>query len=139
MPASKADAVQKQKRIQQTVQALLKGYSVQEVVLTLQEQYGIAESTAYEYTKEATNRIHQKIEGTLEEKVNKHYQRLELLYRRCIEEGDRRTARMVLKDIADLVGLDAPKRTDVTSGGEKLAMFVDVLGTNDMNSDARKK
>lgn len=128
MAASKANTVQKMKRIQQAVKGLLEGYSTQEMVLTLQEQHGIAESTAYEYTKAATHIIYQKIEGSLDERVNQHYKRLQLLYQKCLKDGDKRTARMVLKDISELVGLDAPKRTDVTSGGEKLATFVDVLG-----------
>jgi hypothetical protein len=95
----------------------------------MQEEFGIAQATAYEYTKEATNRIHQKISGELSDNINKHYQRLERLYNKCIADGDKRTARMVLKDMADLLGMDAPKRTDITTGGEKLATFVDILGT----------
>lgn len=132
MPASKADQVEKARRIKVVVESLLKGYSVQDVVLTLQEQYGIGQTQAYEYAKEATSVIYRKIEGTLDEKINKHYQRLEYLYKECVTNGDRRTARMVLKDIAELIGLDAPKRTDITSGGEKVtAVFVDVLGVSE--------
>lgn len=132
MPASKADQVQKEKRIEQAVKAILDGERVPAVVAALQDQYGIAESTAYEYTKEATSRIYQKIEGTLEEKINRHYQRLERLYAKCLKDNDKRTARMVLKDMADLMGLDAPKRTDLTSNGETLQppVFLDVLGVD---------
>jgi hypothetical protein len=118
MPASKADQVEKAKRIQAVVKSLLDGKSVQEVVVALQSQYKLAESTAYEYTKEATARIHQKIDGELSERISKHYQRLERLYAKSIDIGDIRTARMVLKDIADLLGLDAPKRQDVKLNAE---------------------
>jgi hypothetical protein len=131
MPASKADAVQKQQRILQAVKSLLDGATVQEVVVAFQQQYGIGEATAYVYTKEATARIHQKIEGTLEDKVNYHYQRLERLYATCIRDNDKRTARMVLKDMAELVGLDAPKRSDVTSGGEKIEIITRVFNQQD--------
>ncbi len=128
MPASKADQVQKEKRILQCVNALLDGYPVQRVAIQMQEDYGVSQAQAYTYTKEATTRIHQKIQGELSDNINKHYQRLERLYNKCVQDGDKRTARMVLKDMADLLGLDAPKRTDITTGGEKLATFVDVLG-----------
>lgn len=130
MPASKADQVQKARRVQVAVKALLQGNSVQEVVLAMQEQYGIGQTQAYAYAKEATDEIHRKIEGELSDHINKHYKRLELLYAESLKDKDRRTARMVLKDMADLLGMDAPKRTDITTGGEKLATFVDILGTS---------
>lgn len=136
MPASKSDQIQKAKRVQQAVKSILDGYGTQEVSLAMQEQYGVSEAQAYRYVKEATEKIYEKIEGSLEEKINQHYKRLELLYRRCVQDGDKRTARMVLKDISELVGLDAPKRTDITSGGEKLATFVDILGVEE-GSDAK--
>lgn len=140
MAASKSDQIQKAKRVAQAVKSILEGYSTQEVSVALMEQYGVSESQAYRYVKEATEKIYAKIEGSLEQKINQHYKRLELLYRRCINDGDKRTARMVLKDIADLVGLDAPKRTDITTGGEKLATFVDVLGiTSEENTTTRIK
>ena len=129
MPASKADQVQKAKRVQAAVKALLQGNTVQELVIAMQEQYGIGQTQAYEYAKEATSEIHRKIEGELSDHINQHYKRLELLYADCIRDKDRRTARMVLKDMSELIGMDAPKRTDITTGGEKFATFVDILGT----------
>jgi len=120
----KSDKVEYAKRIKFVVEKLLGGWRVVDLVVEINEKYGVAEAQAYTYIKEATAVIHQKIEGSLEEKVNAHYQRLAFLYRKCVDDGDKTTARAVLKDISALLGLDAPKRTDITTNGEKLSFPV---------------
>jgi organic radical activating enzyme len=117
-PLEKTDKVQVDMRIEQAVNALLDGATVQSVVRSFMAEYGISQQQAYKYTKMAQERIHEKIDENIEQKISKHYKRLERLYKKCLDTGDKRTARMLLKDMADLEGLDAPKRTDITSNGE---------------------
>lgn len=135
MPASKADQVEKERRIEQAVAALLDGQRVQTVAIAFQEQYSISQAVAYEYTKEATARIHKKIDKNIDNHIARHLQRLERLYQKSVKVEDRRTARQILKDQADLLGLDAPKRTDITSGGEPIKSLIEFVGLDDDGSD----
>ncbi len=131
---SKADKVEYAKRVRDVALKLLRGHAVVDMVVDIQEDYGVGEAQAYAYIKEATARVHQKIEGSLEEKVNQHYYRLVMLYTSCLDNNDRTNARAVLKDIASLVGLDAPKRTDLTTGGEKIQqVLVKFVGDDQSN------
>lgn len=133
-PKQRADKVQKQKRVEQAVNALLDGERVQVVVNALMEQYDIAEKTAYEYTKEATARINQKTSENIETRISKHRNRLERLYAKAVKQNDVRGAKQILKDLADLDGLDAPKRTDITTGGQPMQALVKFIG-DDIDDD----
>lgn len=128
MPASRADQVLVLKRVEQAYGSLLDGNSVNIVVSALMEEHKVSQAQAYKYVKDAMARIYEKTDKNFENIYDRHYKRLERLYARCMQTKDLRAARQVLKDMADLFGLDAPKRTDITTGGEKLATFVDVLG-----------
>lgn len=116
-------------QVEQAFVALLDGYRAPQVVRTLMSEHGIGQTQAYERIKAANAEIYRKSDRKFEEEFEKHYKRLERLYNMCIKAGDRRTANQVIKQISDLFGLEAPKRTDITSGGEKIVPnFVDVLG-----------
>lgn len=117
---SKADKVEYKKRIRDVATRLLRGEKIQNVAIDIQDKYDITESQAYRYTSEATKQVHAKIDGSLEDRINKHFQMLELLYNECISRKDYSTARATLKDISQLLGYDAPKRQDITSLGEKI-------------------
>lgn len=129
MPTPKADQAIKLKRIEQAYTAILDGNTVNSVKAALMAEHNISESQAYKYVKEAMDKIYEKSSRKFEQEFEKHYKRLERLYAMCIKTNDRRTANQVLKQMSDLFGLDAPKRTDITTGGDKIATFVDVLGT----------
>lgn len=129
MPATKADKAEIAKQVEQAFIALLDGYRSPQVVRTLMAEHGIGQTQAYERVKEALAEIYRKREEKFDQSFEKHYKRLERLYNLCLKNGDRKTANSVLKQMSELLGLEAPKRTDITSGGEKITpQFVDVLG-----------
>ena len=69
------------------------------------------------YMKRATGLIKARSEETCEHVREVAVQRLERLYSRCVQVGDRRTALAVQQEIARLHGLNAPSKTELTGAG----------------------
>ena len=94
------------------------------------EAMGISESGAYKAVKRALRRLNERIAENAEELRRMEMERLDALHLAFwprAKQGDEKAADRILRiDAARraLCGLDAPVKTDVTSGGEPLTFRV---------------
>lgn len=65
----------------------------------------------------ATERIRELARHDTELELGKAKGALEMLFAKAITKGDLRTARLVQRDLIELLGLAAPKRLDIELGG----------------------
>ena len=78
------------------------------------------------YIADATKIIKESADDDIEQERGLMKQRLDDLYKKNIGKKDLRAALQVLRERSDLLGLHAPKRTDITSDGEKVDLIVKV-------------
>jgi len=77
----------------------------------------VDDRTLRDYMRRATLLIKERSAETCEHVRETAIQRLERLYSRCVQVGDRRTALNVQQEIARLHGLNAPTKQEITGAG----------------------
>ncbi|MBT7070462.1 MAG: hypothetical protein HN975_06175 [Anaerolineae bacterium] len=116
---TKAELTQRVARISEL---LLRGASRAVICQYVSEKtdWGVTDRTVDRYIESATVTIKAGAETDLEYETGKAKERYEFLWNKALSTHDYREARGVQKDRSALLGLEAPKRTDITSAGKEL-------------------
>ena len=115
--ASKAVVEQ---RVEAIVTAILEGRRVASIIAGAIADWGVSEQHAYKYYHAALTRIRASFDEKLPDYIKTHLERLEHIYKLATANGDHRAALIAMKQISDLLGLDAPKEVKNTHGFEGL-------------------
>lgn len=115
--ASKAVVEQ---RVEAVVTAILEGRRVASIIAGAIADWGVGEPHAYKYYHAALTRIRASFDEKLPDYIKTHLERLEHIYKLATANGDHRAALIAMKQISDLLGLDAPKEVKNTHGFEGL-------------------
>lgn len=107
---AKATDIEILQRVKIVAEMVLKGYSKENIVRHASENWQITERQTEEYLKRAKEKFIEEaaakdIEGHLAIALNQ----LNDLYKKCYKIQDYAECRRIKKDIADLLGLQAPK------------------------------
>jgi hypothetical protein len=79
-----------------------------------QNQWDVSDRQLWRYVHESDAILAETLEKDREKLFNRHLAQRHALYARAVAAGDLSTARAVLKDEAELLGLYPPKRTELT-------------------------
>jgi hypothetical protein len=109
------------KRISIVAEMDLKGYSKENIVRYCAENWNIELRQSEEYLKRARETF---IEEACSKNIDEHLSKILMqhkdLYKKCYSIQDYAECRRILKDIADLLGLNAPKKLDHTTNGKDI-------------------
>lgn len=101
-----------EKRIQQIVRLITEGNSKYTVIRSIAKEYGVKEAFAYKMYKRALERIKEAYKDDTEHLTELMLADLQYIYRLAIKQGNLQAALKAKKQIAELTGIDAPKKTD---------------------------
>ena len=109
MPAKspKAEII---RRVSKIVELLLDGFSRADILQNAAKMWGVAERTTDTYIASANERIKKQADETENEIFSLVRLRLENLYKKAIAANDRHLARLLLRDMTKLYGLEKPDR-----------------------------
>ena len=114
------------KRVNTISELLLRGVSRGQIWQYVAEKtdWKISERTMDRYIADATEAIKKSAVIDLDFEVGRAIERREFLYQKGMTTQDYKFALSVEKDRGELIGLYAPKTTDITSDGDKLEIIV---------------
>lgn len=109
-----------EQRVEAIVTAILEGRRSTTIIASAIQDFKVGESQAYKYYHAALKRIRSSFDEKLPDYIKTHLERLEHIYKLATANGDHRAALIAMKQISDLLGLDAPKEVKNTHGFEGL-------------------
>jgi hypothetical protein len=99
----------------------LRGFSKENIVRYCAENWNIELRQSEEYLKRARETfIEEACSKNIDEHLSKILMQQKDLYKECYSNKDYAECRRILKDIADLLGLNAPKKLDHTTNGKEI-------------------
>jgi len=101
-------SIERSRRIDQVRQAILDGKSTAAICLQFASQFDVTRRTVQSYLKSAREQIEESAAASRDAEYALARARLDNLYRLALEEGDKRLALSVLKEINDLAALHRP-------------------------------
>lgn len=122
---ARADKATVEKRIESIVSAILEGRRTPSIIANAMKQWGVSNQQAYKYYHAALKRIRAEFDDKLPEYIKAHLTRLEYVYKIAMERNELKPALAAMKQISDLLGLDAPKEIKSTLGFEGLTDATD--------------
>ena len=127
--------IEKDKRINAVHTLILQGASNSQIVQYCSKEYKITDRATYNYINEVRAIIREDFLKTDDADVMKSeiFARLENLYQQNMDIDDLKECRNILKDIRDMLGLNAPQKTDITTKGESVnnAISVQIIKTDE--------
>lgn len=109
-----------EQRVEAIVTAILEGRRATSIIASAIADWHVGEQQAYKYYHAALKRIRASFDEKLPDYIKTHLERLEHIYKLATAGGDHRAALIAMKQISDLLGLDAPKEVKNTHGFEGL-------------------
>jgi uncharacterized protein YcbK (DUF882 family) len=100
--------------------------SYREFAAKAAKEFDVTERTAENWWKEARTRLKERYNQNSEEILENHLNQLYDLLHRCRQDNNKRTEREVLADIAKIHQLEGVKKIDVTSGGQPIAININL-------------
>jgi len=126
-PGRKTNVAQAEERMSEVFEMILYSkLSFTEFRSQAAERFGISARQAETLYKEARERLKERFNQEREEIVSEQLNRLFDLLNRCRESGNRRVEAEVLRDLNKIYGLDQPVKVDLTSGGEKISININL-------------
>lgn len=111
----KSDQVTMNKRIEEILQIRLRGALWPDILQHATESgWGVGERQLRTYVARSDEMLADIIEEDREKMVKRHLGQRRVLYAHAFQAGDYNTARNVLKDEAELLGLNAPAKHELT-------------------------
>ena len=136
---NKSDSSEIEKRVNTIYLMILQGFQRKQVIQYVAEKYKVGERQADAYLEKAREIIKSNIDTDSSNKKNEILNQYYDLYQKNYKIEDYRECRNILINISSLLGVEAPKKTDITSGGEKIANTLQevkiTIVTNEDESD----
>lgn len=121
----RANAIVVEQRVESIVNAILEGRRTPSIIANAMKQWGVGNPQAYKYYHAALKRIRAEFDDKLPDYIKAHLTRLEYIYKTAMDKGELKPALAAMKQISDLLGLDAPKEIKNTMGFEGLTDATD--------------
>jgi hypothetical protein len=114
-------------RVTQVTDLLLKGAKRAQILQFAGKlNWDVSDSMVDKYIGQATEAIRESAVVDRDYEVALAKERYEYLYTQSVSGKDYRGALSVIQSKSKLLGLDAPTRTDITSGNEKIKAYIGI-------------
>ena len=109
-------SVQKMERVYAVEKLLLAGASINQIEHFCTENYKVEVRAMWVYIKAAREKIKKQFEDNFDKDyfTANYFERLEDLYRKSYANKNFKECRNIIKEIRDMIGLDAPKKIDTS-------------------------
>jgi hypothetical protein len=110
---AKCGKAEKERRLNEIIDLIIKGYGRREILeYVSKNEWGIKRASVDLLIAEANEYFKKHAKIDRDKEVGTTLRRLHDLYQRAVDKGDLANARLILKDIRDMFGFDAPKTID---------------------------
>jgi hypothetical protein len=124
---NKANEIEYEQRMERAFELMLyEKKSYDEFKNQFSKEMGITSRQAENYWKDVRNRLKERYAQNQEEILSEQLNRLYDLLNRCRLQGNRRIESEVLRDITKILGMEAPKKVDLTSNGETISININI-------------
>jgi hypothetical protein len=131
-PMKRATKAEVSARVEEVLHARLNGAEFHDLqALAVEKEWKVSDSQMWRYVQAADKLIEQRFEQDRDRLFRRHVFQRRALYARALQDGDYRTGLAILKDEADLHGLYAPKRHELTgrnAGPVQLHVVEEIVG-----------
>ena len=124
---NKANELEYEQRMERAFELMLyEKKSYDEFKKQFAQEYDITTRQAENVWKDVRNRLKERYTQNQEEILTEQLNRLYDLLNRCRLQGNRRIESEVLRDITKILGMEAPKKVDLTSNGETISININI-------------
>jgi gas vesicle protein len=124
---NKANELEYEQRMERAFELMLyEKKSYDEFKKQFAQEYDITTRQAENVWKDVRNRLKERYSQNQEEILTEQLNRLYDLLNRCRLQGNRRIESEVLRDITKILGMEAPKKVDLTSNGETISININI-------------
>ena len=124
---TKATVMEYEERMTRVFEVMLyEKKSYNEFKVQIGKEFGITQRQAENLWAEARTRLKERYSQEQEEILQEQLNRYHDLLLRARDSGNRRVEREVLADMNKLYNLEAPKKVDITSGGEQISININL-------------
>ena len=116
----KADSSEIEKRVNTVYLMILQGFQRKQVIQYCSENYNVGERQTDEYLSKAREILKSNIDNDTSSKKHEILNQYYDLYQKNYQLEDFKECRNILKDIAVVLGVEAPKKMDFTTNGETI-------------------
>ena len=124
-----------EKRVNTVYLMLLQGFQRKQIIQYCSEQFKIGERQTDEYLGKAREIIKSNIDCDTSNKKNEVLNQFYDLYQKNYALEDYRECKSVLLAIASILGVEAPKKTDITSNGNTITTPPTIVFLDTDNED----
>lgn len=115
---NKSDSSEIEKRVNTIYLMILQGFQRKQVIQYVAEKYKVGERQADAYLEKAREIIKSNIDTDSSNKKNEILNQYYDLYQKNYKIEDYRECRNILINISSVLGVEAPKKTDITTNGK---------------------
>jgi gas vesicle protein len=124
---NKANEIEYEQRMERAFELMLyEKKSYDEFKKQFAQEYDVTTRQAENVWKDVRNRLKERYSQNQEEILTEQLNRLYDLLNRCRLQGNRRIESEVLRDITKILGMEAPKKVDLTSNGETISININI-------------
>ena len=124
---NKANELEYEQRMERAFELMLyEKKSYDEFKKQFAQEFDISTRQAENVWKDVRNRLKERYSQNQEEILTEQLNRLYDLLNRCRLQGNRRIESEVLRDITKILGMEAPKKVDLTSNGETISININI-------------
>ena len=124
---NKANEIEYEQRMERAFELMLyEKKSYDDFKKQFAQEYDITTRQAENVWKDVRNRLKERYTQNQEEILTEQLNRLYDLLNRCRLQGNRRIESEVLRDITKILGMEAPKKVDLTSNGETISININI-------------
>ena len=124
---NKANELEYEQRMERAFELMLyEKKSYDEFKKQFAQEFDISTRQAENVWKDVRNRLKERYNQNQEEILSEQLNRLYDLLNRCRLQGNRRIESEVLRDITKILGMEAPKKVDLTSNGETISININI-------------
>ena len=124
---NKANEIEYEQRMERAFELMLyEKKSYDEFKKQFAQEYDVTTRQAENVWKDVRTRLKERYSQNQEEILTEQLNRLYDLLNRCRLQGNRRIESEVLRDITKILGMEAPKKVDLTSNGETISININI-------------
>jgi gas vesicle protein len=124
---NKANELEYEQRMERAFEMMLyEKKSYDEFKKQFAQEFEVTTRQAENVWKDVRNRLKERYSQNQEEILTEQLNRLYDLLNRCRLQGNRRIESEVLRDITKILGMEAPKKVDLTSNGETISININI-------------
>ena len=117
----KSDSSEFDKRVNTVYLLILQGFQRKQIIQYVSENYKVGERQTDNYLEKAREIIKSNIDNDTSSKKNEILNQFYDLYQKNYQLEDYRECRNLLSNISNILGIEAPKKTDITTNGKEIS------------------